>query len=108
MNYSAGLKINGLKIISPDVSGRGGIWMPRKLFEQHLHDLQDHVLTMGSMVETSIYRSMESLKNRNLELAQKVIDDDSLIDQKRYEIEEECIDLIVTQQPMAGDLRIII
>jgi phosphate transport system protein len=82
--------------------------MPRKLFEQHLHDLQDHVLVMGSMVETAIYRSMDSLKNRNLELAQKVIDDDSLIDQKRYEIEEECIDLIVTQQPMAGDLRIII
>lgn len=82
--------------------------MPRKLFEQHLHDLQDHVLVMGSMVETSIYRSMESLKNRNLVLAQKVIDDDDLIDQKRYEIEEECINLIVTQQPMAGDLRIII
>lgn len=82
--------------------------MPRKLYEQHLHDLQDHVLVMGSMVETSIYRSMDSLKNRNLELAQKVIDDDDQIDKKRYEIEEECIDLIVTQQPMAGDLRIII
>jgi len=82
--------------------------MPRKLFDQHLHDLQDHVLIMGSMVETSIYRSMDSLKNRNLELAQKVIDDDDQIDMKRYEIEEECIDLIVTQQPMAGDLRIII
>ncbi len=82
--------------------------MTRKLFEQHLHDLQDHVLMMGSMVETSIYRSMDSLKNRNLELAQKVIDDDDQIDLKRYEIEEECIDLIITQQPMAGDLRIII
>jgi phosphate transport system protein len=82
--------------------------MTRKLYDQHLHDLQDHVLVMGSMVETSIYRSMDSLKNRDLELAQKVIDDDDRIDQKRYEIEEECIDLIVTQQPLAGDLRIII
>ena len=82
--------------------------MTRKLFEQHLHELQDHILVMGSMVETSIYRSMDSLKNRNLELAQKVIDDDDQIDLKRYEIEEECIDLSITQQPMAGDLRIII
>ena len=37
-----------------------------------------------------------------------MIQDDSQIDQKRYEIEEECIDLIVTQQPIASDLRIII
>ena len=82
--------------------------MTRRLFDQHLRELQDHVLAMGSMVETALYRSMDALKNRDLELAQQVIADDSLIDQKRYEIEEECIDLIVTQQPMASDLRIII
>jgi phosphate transport system protein len=82
--------------------------MPRKLFEQHLRELQDHVLAMGSMVETAIYRSMEALKNRDLELAKKVMADDQIIDQKRFEIEEQCIDLIVTQQPMASDLRIII
>ena len=82
--------------------------MPRKLFEQHLRELQDHVLAMGSMVETAIYRSMDALKNRNLDLARQVMAEDELIDQKRYEIEEECIDLIVTQQPMASDMRIII
>jgi phosphate transport system protein len=82
--------------------------MTRKLFEQHLRELQDHVLIMGSMVETAIYRSMDALKNRDLTLAQQVIKDDSLIDHIRYEIEEQCIDLIVTQQPMASDLRIII
>jgi phosphate transport system protein len=82
--------------------------MPRRLFDQHLRELQDHVLTMGSMVETALYRSMDALKNRDLDLARKVIADDSQIDQKRFEIEEECIDLIVTQQPLAVDLRIII
>lgn len=82
--------------------------MTRKLFEQHLRELQDHVLIMGSMVETAIYRSMDSLKNRDLTLARQIIKDDSLIDHIRYEIEEQCIDLIVTQQPMASDLRIII
>jgi phosphate transport system protein len=82
--------------------------VPRKLFDQHLRELQDSVLAMGSMVETALYRSMDALKNRDLNLAQQVIDDDSKIDQKRFDIEEECIDLIVTQQPMASDLRIII
>jgi phosphate transport system protein len=82
--------------------------MPRRLFDQHLRELQDHVLAMGSMVETALYRSMDALKNRDLDLARKVIADDHMIDQKRFEIEEECIDLIVTQQPLAGDLRIII
>jgi phosphate transport system protein len=82
--------------------------MPRRLFDQHLRELQDHVLAMGSMVETALYRSMDALKNRDLDLARKVIADDSQIDQKRFEIEEQCIDLIVTQQPLAVDLRIII
>ena len=82
--------------------------MPREHYIRHLRELQDHVLAMGSMVETALYRSMEALKNRDLDLAKQVIADDHLIDMKRFEIEEECIDLIVTQQPMASDLRIII
>jgi phosphate transport system protein len=82
--------------------------MPRKLFDQHLRELQDHVLVMGSMVETAITWSMDALTHRNLTLARQVIKNDAQIDEKRFEIEEECIDLIVTQQPMASDLRIII
>jgi phosphate transport system protein len=82
--------------------------MTRKLFDQHLRELQDHVLAMGSMVETAIYRSMDALKNRNLDLAKQVMQDDRQIDEKRFEIEEQCIDLIITQQPMASDMRIII
>jgi phosphate transport system protein len=82
--------------------------MTRKVFDQRLRELQDHVLDMGSMVETALYRSMDSLKNRDLDSARRVITDDHFIDEKRFEIEEECIDLIVTQQPLASDLRVII
>jgi len=82
--------------------------MPREHFARHLQELQGHVLAMGSMVENALYRSMEALKKRNIELAKQVIADDRLIDAKRFDIEEECIDLIITQQPMASDLRIII
>jgi phosphate transport system protein len=82
--------------------------MPRTSFERHLHELQDDALVLGSMVEKAIYRSMEALKNRDLELAKQVIADDSEIDRKRFDIEEKCIELIVTQQPVASDLRIIV
>jgi phosphate transport system protein len=82
--------------------------MPRTSFERHLHELQDEVLVLGSMVEKAIYRSMEALKNRDLDLAKQVIADDSEIDRTRYDIEEKCVELIVTQQPVASDLRIIV
>lgn len=82
--------------------------MPRESFHRHLHELQDDLLVLGSMVEKSIERAMESLRNRDLELAHQVIADDEKINHKRFEIEEKCIELIVTQQPMASDLRIII
>ncbi len=81
---------------------------PRESFDRHLHELQDDLLVMGSMVEKALERSMEALKNRNLEMAHQVIEDDVKINQKRFDIEEKCIELIATQQPMASDLRVII
>jgi phosphate transport system protein len=82
--------------------------MPRESFDRHLRELQDDVLIMGSMVEKAIDRSMEALKKRDLELAHQVIADDARINQKRFEIENKCIELIISQQPMASDLRIIV
>ena len=82
--------------------------MPRESFERHLHQLQDEVLVLGSMVEKAIDRSMEALKKRDLEMAGQVVADDARINQKRFDIEAMCIELIVTQQPMASDLRIIV
>ncbi|MCK4298494.1 MAG: phosphate signaling complex protein PhoU, partial [Planctomycetes bacterium] len=82
--------------------------MPRESFERHLHQLQDEVLVLGSMVEKAIDRSMEALKKRDLEMAGQVVADDARINQKRFDIEAMCIELIVTQQPMASDLRVIV
>jgi phosphate transport system protein len=81
---------------------------PRERFDQYLKELQDEVLVLGSMVEKAIARSMKALKERDLELAKEVISGDTRIDHKRLDIEERCIELIVTQQPVAGDLRTII
>ena len=80
----------------------------RTTFHKRLREIQDDVLAMGSMVSKATLRSIDALKNRDLDLAQQIIADDKKINQKRFEIEEKCIELIATQQPMASDLRIIL
>jgi len=80
----------------------------RAAFHKKLREIQDDVLAMGSMVSKATLRSIDALKNRDLELAHQIITDDQKINGKRFEIEEKCIQLIATQQPMASDLRTII
>ena len=82
--------------------------MPRTDFDRDLRDLQDELLTLGGMVEKAIAKSLDALKNRDLALSEEVIAEDDIIDERRFELEERCIDLMATQQPLAGDLRIII
>tara|TARA_B100001750_G_C15402447_1_gene543319 strand:- start:500 stop:1111 length:612 start_codon:yes stop_codon:yes gene_type:complete len=60
------------------------------------------------MVEKSILRSIDALKNRDLKLAEEIIFQDNYIDEKTTQIEEKCIHLIATQQPIATDLRKIV
>ena len=76
--------------------------------DRQLSMLQDQVLIMSNMVEKSIARALDALIRRDLEASEQVIREDDYIDSKRFEIEEQCIDLIATQQPMAGDLRILV
>ena len=76
--------------------------------DRQLRMLQDEVVTMGGMVEKSIARALDALKRRDLEASEQVIREDDFIDSKRFEIEEKCIDLIATQQPMATDLRTLV
>jgi phosphate transport system protein len=80
----------------------------RTAFHKKLREIQDDVLVMGSMVEKALNASVKALKERDLDLAQQVINNDLKVNQKRFEIEEKCIQLIATQQPMATDLRTII
>jgi phosphate transport system protein len=80
----------------------------RTAFHKRLREIQDDVLAMGSMVSKAILRATEALKNRDLELAKQVVTDDQKVNRKRFDIEEKCVELIATQQPMASDLRIIL
>ena len=80
----------------------------RTNFNRRLREIQDDILIMGSMVEAAIITSIKALKERDIDIAKQLISDDALINRKRFEIEEKCIKLIATQQPLAGDLRTII
>ncbi len=79
--------------------------MVRADFDRSLVDLEAELLGLGEMVEKAIVKSMDALKRRDLAVAYEVVAEDDLIDEKRFELEEKCIDLIATQQPLAIDLR---
>ena len=80
----------------------------RATYHERLREIQDDVLKMGSMVEKAINRSIEALKKRDLVQAHQIIADDAKINEQRFSIEDRCIGLIATQQPVASDLRIIV
>jgi phosphate transport system protein len=80
---------------------------PRETLDRHMKVLLDDVLVMGSMVEQAITESVVSLKHRDLNTARQIIADDQIVNEKRYDLENRCIALIATQQPMARDLRIL-
>ena len=81
--------------------------MVRKTFETELQQVKDNVLILGSMVEKALLDSVEALKVRNIKAAEKVFDEDKEINKKRFDIENQLMILIATQQPMARDLRVL-
>jgi phosphate transport system protein len=81
--------------------------MTRNLFEQQLHRLQDEILELGSSVDKSLLEAVIALRRRDLATARRLEAHDEVINKKRFAIEEDCLTLIATQQPMARDLRIL-
>lgn len=82
--------------------------MARVNYEMKLKALQQDLYNMGESVDVQIRNSIIALKNKNEELAKQVIEDDDLVDEYEYKIEEECIRIIAMEQPLARDLRKII
>ena len=82
--------------------------MVRTNIENRLDEIQDEVLALASMVEKAITHAIDALRERDLEASMAVVAFDDVIDEKRFAIEESCVDLLATQQPAAGDLRWVI
>lgn len=74
-------------------------------FQEGLQGIQDDLLSMGNMVQNSIARAVEALKNRDLTLAHQVVADDSRVNQQRFAVEDKCIRLMAAHQPEVDDLR---
>ena len=81
--------------------------MLRKTFETELQQVKDDVLLLGSMVEQAILNSVEALKKRDIKASMRILEEDREINAKRFEIENNLMILIATQQPMAHDLRLL-
>jgi len=81
--------------------------MTRIIFDKQLAEIQQEMLLMGTMVSSAIERSIQALRERDADLARQVIEDDVKVNRRRYDIEHRCQQLVATQQPLAGDLRVI-
>lgn len=79
---------------------------PRINFDKQLKEIQQDILRLGSLVEQAMFASVQALVNLDVAAAGQVIMRDEMIDQLCLEIEEKCVRVIATQQPMAGDLRL--
>src|SRR5450759_186685 len=84
------------------------MWNGRPGFQRALCQLQDDVLGLGAMVDRAIGRAMVSLSDFDRIEARQIVGDDRQVNQERVRIEEQAIELIATQQPMARDLRTIV
>jgi phosphate transport system protein len=81
--------------------------MIRTTFDRDLQAVQDEMLALGSIIEEALTNAVTSLKARDFERSRALILQDHEINQKRFEIEQEVIDLITNHQLMASDSRML-
>ena len=75
--------------------------MTRNSFDLKLQLLHEELITMSESVRKQIENSVLALKDKNDKLAIQVISEDDLVDEYEKEIEEKCVRLIATEQPLA-------
>lgn len=76
-------------------------------FDEELNELNNKLLKMAALTQESIYLAIDSLKNRDRDLANMVIENDKKIDDFELDIDDFSIELLARRQPLAGDLRFI-
>lgn len=79
----------------------------RNRFDSQLEKLNLELITMGALCEDAISASVKALLDGDETLTEKVFAADAEIDQKERDIEAICMKLLLQQQPVAGDLRVI-
>jgi phosphate transport system protein len=76
--------------------------------QRDLNNLKKELLQLGDLVENAINNSLIALNDRRPSLAEAVIKEEKLVDEKEVHIEEECLKILALHQPVAMDLRFIV
>jgi phosphate transport system protein len=80
----------------------------REVFQQELREVQDRLVEIATLVQTSIENAVKAFNESNVSLAETVIADDSKIDELTVNLDELAINILARQQPVARDLRIVV
>ena len=81
--------------------------MERKGLDYEINEIRGEILTLADLVEKATRKAATALRDHNSAGSQAVLDEDRLINQKRYQLEGTIIAVIATQQPTAHDLRLL-
>ena len=81
--------------------------MMRNKFDAQLAKLNDMLIEMGAQIETAISMTVKAFQEQDVPLARQAVAFDDEIDQKEKDIEALCLKLLLQQQPVARDLRLI-
>lgn len=95
MNLGGSPKMEGQKVTS------------RKYYEMELQKLNASLLEMGEMIRMAIGGAVTALLEFDHDKAREIIAYDEQIDRQNREIEQQCYALLLSQQPVAGDLRMV-
>jgi len=79
----------------------------RNRFDKELDLLNEELIEMGNIIESSIEAAVSALIEQNVELARRVVEGDREVNDKEKSIERRCLKLLLQQQPVASDLRLI-
>ena len=82
--------------------------MPNEQLDYNLAHLEAEIVLLGGLVETAIFKSIRALRYRNLDLSREVIEEDDRIDELETKVQNECVEQIRRQAPLAADLRRIV
>ena len=79
-----------------------------EILSKEMKKIEVLLSSLSTIVDSNLRNAIESLKKRDIEMAKKVISDDSEIDRIEIDLEEECLRILALHQPVAVDLRFII
>ncbi len=82
--------------------------MVRETYEAEMNDLKEELLRLSRMTENALCESIRILTERLFEEGKELIRSDEKINLQCHSIEEQCLNIIATQQPVAGDLRFLL